>query len=183
MRALRPEAEVNVADVVAVALAAVSAAAGVVIWVRRPKPSAVPTRAEIGEAAGVLADLVARQWRLEARRRVLDDPEPIPVRWRLRADRAVTSARRLVAREGTVFIAHGCGPRERLLARLLVAPAAGLVGLAVVQALNAAGGEPLPWRLMRFLDDAHRVGLLRAVGPVYQFRHAELRDHLGGGTR
>jgi hypothetical protein len=31
---------------------------------------------------------------------------------------------------------------------------------------------------MSFLDDAHRLGLLRAVGPVYQFRHAALHDHL-----
>ncbi|MFF5301355.1 hypothetical protein ACFY5F_18530 [Streptomyces sp. NPDC013161] len=31
---------------------------------------------------------------------------------------------------------------------------------------------------MTFLDDAHRLGLLRAVGPVYQFRHAEFQDHL-----
>ncbi|WP_146607792.1 hypothetical protein [Spongiactinospora gelatinilytica] len=36
----------------------------------------------------------------------------------------------------------------------------------------------LPWRFMGFLDDAHRLGLLRAVGPVYQFRHAALHDHL-----
>ncbi len=36
----------------------------------------------------------------------------------------------------------------------------------------------LPWRFMNFLDDAHRLGLLRAVGPVYQFRHAALHDHL-----
>jgi hypothetical protein len=36
----------------------------------------------------------------------------------------------------------------------------------------------LPRRLMAFLDDAHRLGLLRTVGPVYQFRHAELQDHL-----
>ena len=36
----------------------------------------------------------------------------------------------------------------------------------------------LPRRLMPFLDDAHRLGLLRAVGPIYQFRHAELHDHL-----
>jgi NACHT domain len=45
----------------------------------------------------------------------------------------------------------------------------------------------LPRRLMPFLDDAHRLGLLRAVGPIYQFRHAELQDHLAGahhhGTR
>lgn len=36
----------------------------------------------------------------------------------------------------------------------------------------------LPLRLMPFLEDAHRIGLLRAVGPIYQFRHAELQDHL-----
>ncbi|MFF7476903.1 NACHT domain-containing protein [Streptomyces sp. NPDC008092] len=42
----------------------------------------------------------------------------------------------------------------------------------------AACRGDLPWRLMTFLDDAHRLGLLRAVGPVYQFRHAEFQDHL-----
>ncbi|MEV4252786.1 hypothetical protein AB0J52_06405 [Spirillospora sp. NPDC049652] len=36
----------------------------------------------------------------------------------------------------------------------------------------------LPRRLMPFLDDCHRIGLLRAVGPVYQFRHADLHDYL-----
>ncbi|MGW4967599.1 NACHT domain-containing protein [Nonomuraea sp. NPDC004186] len=36
----------------------------------------------------------------------------------------------------------------------------------------------LPRALMSFLDDAHRLGLLRTVGPLYQFRHAELQDHL-----
>lgn len=36
----------------------------------------------------------------------------------------------------------------------------------------------LPFRLMGFLDDAYRLGLLRIVGPVYQFRHAALQDHL-----
>lgn len=36
----------------------------------------------------------------------------------------------------------------------------------------------LPWRLMRFLDDAHRLGVLRQVGPVYQFRHLELQARL-----
>ncbi|MFG2090284.1 NACHT domain-containing protein [Spirillospora sp. NPDC048824] len=36
----------------------------------------------------------------------------------------------------------------------------------------------LPRRLMPFLDDCHRLGLLRTAGPYYQFRHAELHDHL-----
>lgn len=33
-------------------------------------------------------------------------------------------------------------------------------------------------RLLSFLDDAHRLGILRQAGPVYQFRHAKLQDHL-----
>lgn len=36
----------------------------------------------------------------------------------------------------------------------------------------------LPWRLMAFLADAHRRGVLRQAGGVYQFRHALLRDRL-----
>jgi hypothetical protein len=35
-----------------------------------------------------------------------------------------------------------------------------------------------PVRLMRFLDDARQRGVLRTVGPVYQFRHARLQDRL-----
>lgn len=35
-----------------------------------------------------------------------------------------------------------------------------------------------PLRLMAFLADAHRLGVLRAVGPYYQFRHELLRERL-----
>jgi hypothetical protein len=35
-----------------------------------------------------------------------------------------------------------------------------------------------PVRLMRFLEDARARGVLRSVGPVYQFRHARLQDRL-----
>jgi class 3 adenylate cyclase len=35
-----------------------------------------------------------------------------------------------------------------------------------------------PWRLMSFLDDAHRRGVLRQAGAVYQFRHIELQQRL-----
>ncbi len=41
----------------------------------------------------------------------------------------------------------------------------------------AAAGK-LPLRLMDFLDDAYRLGLLRTTGTAYQFRHAEFHDHL-----
>ncbi|MEO3792847.1 NACHT domain-containing protein [Nonomuraea sp. B10E15] len=36
----------------------------------------------------------------------------------------------------------------------------------------------LPFRLMRFLHDLHQLGVLRTVGPFYQFRHSELQAHL-----
>ncbi len=36
----------------------------------------------------------------------------------------------------------------------------------------------VPRRMMRFLHDAHRAGLLRRVGPVYEFRHAKLQERL-----
>lgn len=48
---------------------------------------------------------------------------------------------------------------------------------ALARAYLAATGR-LPWRLMAFLREAHRRGVLRQVGPVYQFRHARLRDRL-----
>ncbi|WP_242906276.1 NACHT domain-containing protein [Actinomadura terrae] len=35
-----------------------------------------------------------------------------------------------------------------------------------------------PRHLMRFLEDAHRLGLLRQTGAVYQFRHAKLQERL-----
>ncbi|MGW0708318.1 NACHT domain-containing protein [Streptomyces sp. NPDC002643] len=35
----------------------------------------------------------------------------------------------------------------------------------------------LPWALIAFLDDAHRRGMLRQAGAVYQFRHARLQHH------
>ncbi|MCX4909128.1 NACHT domain-containing NTPase [Streptomyces sp. NBC_00878] len=43
--------------------------------------------------------------------------------------------------------------------------------------LLSAQGQ-LPWRLQSFLTNAHRLGVLRQVGPVYQFRHARLQEHL-----
>ncbi|MEV6620354.1 NACHT domain-containing protein [Amycolatopsis sp. NPDC051106] len=48
--------------------------------------------------------------------------------------------------------------------------------LVTVFVLHARGRGPL--RLLKFLDDAHRLGILREAGPVYQFRHAKLQDRL-----
>lgn len=44
-----------------------------------------------------------------------------------------------------------------------------------------AAANRLPFRLMTFLTDAHtNRGVLRQVGAIYQFRHAELQRHLAG---
>jgi hypothetical protein len=48
----------------------------------------------------------------------------------------------------------------------------------VMASLYLQARRRFPFLLMRFLDDAYRLGLLRIVGPVYQFRHAALQDHL-----
>ncbi|MEU5870659.1 NACHT domain-containing protein [Glycomyces sp. NPDC047369] len=50
---------------------------------------------------------------------------------------------------------------------------------AFAMACVALAGSGLgPLRLMRFLDDAARRGVLRQAGPVYQFRHARLQAYL-----
>ncbi|MFB4277437.1 hypothetical protein ACBJ59_19255 [Nonomuraea sp. MTCD27] len=93
--AVRPEAEVSLADAVAVLVAAATAVVATAVWSHRSATTA-PTRAEADAAAQELAELVDRQWRAEARHRLLHDPEPIPVLWRLTADEKVMSPARLV---------------------------------------------------------------------------------------
>lgn len=73
----------NVAQLVSVGLAAPSLAVGLVVWWRRSAaPAVAPGTTEILRAKDVLAGLVAEQWKAEAAIRALDDPDPIPVRWR-----------------------------------------------------------------------------------------------------
>ncbi|GGY20619.1 NACHT domain-containing protein [Streptomyces djakartensis] len=50
-------------------------------------------------------------------------------------------------------------------------------GFALARGYVAMKGD-LPRRLMAFLDDAHRRGVLRQSGGVYRFRHVELRNRL-----
>jgi hypothetical protein len=57
-----------------------------------------------------------------------------------------------------------------------------VVGYVAATAYLATRGRA-PARLITFLDDAHRLGLLRTIGPLYQFRHAEPQDHLAAPHR
>ena len=64
-------------------------------------------------------------------------------------------------------------------AALMVLPGRAWGDFVACRLMPAVRGR-LPLRLMSFLDDAHRRGVLRQAGAVYQFRHARLQDRLAG---
>lgn len=84
------------------------------------------------------------------------------------------------------MLAH---PAARLGAALVAGAGVG-IGVTLIAVSGTAWGRwmlirawlvfrrKLPWRVMDFLDHAHRHGVLRQVGGSYQFRHARLQDHL-----
>ncbi|MEV0161656.1 hypothetical protein [Nonomuraea fuscirosea] len=64
---------------------------------------------------------------------------------------------------------------------LVVALAGGLASSSVVYLITLtclSVRRRTPIRLMAFLQDAHRLGLLRQTGAVYQFRHIDLQKRL-----
>ncbi|MBW1600167.1 AAA family ATPase [Streptomyces sp. JJ38] len=65
-----------------------------------------------------------------------------------------------------------------LVSWLMYGVAVSAWGRYTVARLWLAAGGRLPRRLMAFLRDAHRRGVLRQTGGFYQFRHIELRDRL-----
>jgi tetratricopeptide (TPR) repeat protein len=81
-----------------------------------------------------------------------------------------------------LLIGFKAGPAAGLGAFLVVTPLFGLTGSVAfwssITAIQFARRWHTPVRLTRFLDDAHARGVLRTVGPVYQFRHASLQDRL-----
>ncbi|MGI5488845.1 hypothetical protein [Microtetraspora malaysiensis] len=54
----------------------------------------------------------------------------------------------------------------------------GASAIYLVAVVMLRGRGRIPLRLMSLLEDAHRVGLLRQLGPVYRFRHEKLQDRL-----
>jgi hypothetical protein len=77
---------------------------------------------------------------------------------------------------GLLGAAVGCGCGAGGLG--LVVRATSSWGRFITTRLWLAGRGVLPLRLMTFLEDAHRLGVLRQLGPYYQFRHALLQDRL-----
>ncbi|WP_158781280.1 NACHT domain-containing protein [Streptomyces sp. NRRL S-237] len=67
----------------------------------------------------------------------------------------------------------------------LVWPLVGFLAIALsawgwffVARLWLCGTGKLPWRLMAFLNESHRRGVLRQEGAMYQFRHARVQTQL-----
>ena len=113
--------------------------------------------------------------------------------------KSATSPRAVLLRDRSTFLAFGliAGATVCAGASLAVAPEVGIAGGITVGlvfgCLQAAWGRftiaryllafrgHIPWQLMSFLADAHeKRGVLRQVGAVYQFRHADLQRHLAG---
>jgi hypothetical protein len=93
-----------------------------------------------------------------------------------------------VETRGLIFEIHN--PVLLGLLGVVVAGSLGAGGLGLVAQSTSAWGRfittrmwlaqrgAIPIRLMDFLEDAHRLGVLRQLGPYYQFRHALLQDRL-----
>jgi NACHT domain len=112
--------------------------------------------------------------------------------------RAVLARDRRMALLFTLAAGSGAGFVVGVLAGSVAGPGAGVaigvlagagVGLGVSARQTAwpsylltvgwlAFSRELPWPLMGFLADAHRRGVLRQAGAVYQFRHIELQHRL-----
>jgi hypothetical protein len=107
----------------------------------------------------------------------------------LRGDRMLTLVRALIAAlffGGFGFLLGGnsvaLGIGLALLSIdfvILYDPFSGLAWppFAIARAWYALLGKS-PWRLFRFLEEAHRLGVLRQVGGSYEFRHSRLLDHI-----
>ncbi|MGN9909035.1 NACHT domain-containing protein [Phytohabitans sp. LJ34] len=112
----------------------------------------------------------------------------------LRLDRPAFVVRRLLDNATTAAGLYLiCGlpvPAVYLACTLLMLPVRLAVGTATVNGLFSASQSyadarfwlaltrRLPWRTMAFLSGAHRRGVLRQSGAVYQFRHLRLQEHL-----
>ncbi|MCX4458659.1 hypothetical protein OOK58_42890 [Streptomyces sp. NBC_01728] len=166
---------------------------GVSEWLYKRSPGQLFTGAiRLGLVIGLSIGITTGLYRLLASPAdVVRTPGPLAS---LRADRATAITRGLLV---TV-----CGFALSYLPRMLslpvlhgdVVPFATLIwlvagpltiglsawGWLITSRIWLCGTGRLPWRLGTFLDEAHRKGVLRQAGAVYQFRHARLQERLAG---
>ncbi len=82
---------------------------------------------------------------------------------------------------GVIAIADGMGVALGIVVALLLGGVSGAWACYVDGRLRLAVLGRLPLRTISFLDDAHRRGVLRQTGGVYQFRHIRLQQQLAAG--
>ncbi|MGI5327731.1 NACHT domain-containing protein [Actinomadura nitritigenes] len=146
-------------------------------------PTALLAAAQIGLSLGVVIGLVIGLAVVLGA--PLADAPPLTLPDALRRDLRLTTVQvaGVAALLLPVLILLTGGSSMRIPAVFLVLLAA--TRLSTIYAITVAilaVQRRLPWRPMRFLQLAHRDGLLRQVGPIYQFRHAALQDLLATRT-
>lgn len=91
---------------------------------------------------------------------------------------AISAAATWLWAGNVLAIADGTGYALALVVALLLGGTGGAWTCYVDARLRLAALRRLPWRTLSFLDDAHRRGVLRQTGAVYQFRHIRLQQQL-----
>jgi hypothetical protein len=90
---------------------------------------------------------------------------------------------------GALAVGFTGGVVDRILAGLIGGFAIGAAAWLAAWLASSSGNyfitvghlslrDRTPRRLMRFLEDAHQLGVLRQTGSVYQFSHAKLQERL-----
>ena len=82
---------------------------------------------------------------------------------------------------GVFAVADGVLSAVGVLIVLLLGSTSGAWARYLDARLRLAMRGRLPWRTISFLNDAHRRGVLRQTGAVYQFRHIRLQEQLAAG--
>jgi hypothetical protein len=159
----------------------------------------VPRGLEIGTTAGVVAGTVGGLGvgLMAALRAPIETSRAVDPLSLLSADRAAALLQAATGGLAAAFAAGAlavpaAGPQAA--AGLPVVAGLGVgIGVALVATCTTAWGQwtltrlwlagrgRTPRRLMEFLDDAHRRGVLRQAGAVHQFRHSLLQTHLVAG--
>ena len=170
----------NVAQLISVLLAIPALVVPVVVWWRRSfiADAALPED-RIARAKAMLAGQVAEAWKAEAALWALDDPDPMPVQWRLTGRSEIMDHPLNVGREGVITFSGSSDAPEwlafqfRTLRRrrlvIIGAPGAGKTTLAV-QLLR---------ELISSRHDSEPVPVLMSVAQWDTTKFPRLYDWLG----
>lgn len=180
-----PDQGMSAGGVVGTVAAALSLVAFLIIQLAPPER---PAERPVSLTATPLRTLRWLYW--THRSFIVSSRAPSPIA-SLRIDRTITAISGLVWALTVVGIFVAFVALAKIPLTLVIGPAVVFaIGVVMVRTSTsawwwytmtrwwlAARGR-LPWRLMSFLDDAHRRGVLRQSGAVYRFRYRGLQEYL-----